>query len=228
MRILVIEDELRVANAIKRSLEASNFAVDCVSNSEDGLSHGLDSDYDLIILDRMLPGALTGLDICKKLREEDVSIPILMLTALGEVDDRIAGLSTGADDYLVKPFSMPELIKRLQVLLSSPKATVAPILKVANLEVNAETFAIKRGQKAIKLSAREFKLLLYLLHNQNKIVSKESIISHAWDQDAVIMPNTVEVYIGSLRKKIDKAFPNKPVLLHTVHGFGYKLGINNV
>ena len=228
MRLLIVEDELRVATAIKRSLEANNFAADIVSNGEDGLSHGADPDYDLIILDRMLPGSVSGLDICKRLRNDGVTIPILMLTALGEVEDRITGLSTGADDYLVKPFSMRELIVRVQVLLRRPKASIGPILKVSDLEVNIETFEIKRGQTPIKLSAREFKLLLYLLRNQGRIVSKDTIISHAWDKEATIMPNTIEVYIGSLRKKIDKAFPDKPSLIHTIHGFGYKLGITDV
>ena len=151
-----------------------------------------------------------------------------MLTALGEVDDRIAGLSTGADDYLVKPFSMKELIVRVQVLLRRPKASIGPILKVSDLEVNVETFEIKRGQTPIRLSAREFKLLLYLLRNHGRIISKNTIISHAWDEEATIMPNTVEVYIGTLRKKIDKAFPESARLIHTVHGFGYKLGANDV
>ena len=228
MRVLIVEDELRVATAIKRSLGSSNFAADIVSNGEDGLSYGADSDYDLVILDRMLPGGISGLDICKSLRERGVTIPILMLTALGEVDDRVSGLSAGADDYLVKPFSMQELIVRVQALLRRPKTLAGPIIKVADLEVNVETFDTKRHQVPIKLSAREFRLLIYLLRNQNRTVSKETIISHAWNEEALIMPNTVEVYVGILRKKIDRAFPGSPPLIHTVHGFGYKLGVNNV
>jgi len=228
MRILIVEDELRIARAIKRSLETQLFAVDIVATSEDGLSHGYDNDYDLIVLDRMLPGKLTGLDICKKLRADGISTPILMLTALGEVDDRVSGLATGADDYLVKPFSMPELVVRVQVLLRRPKGTVGPVVRVADLEVNAETFETKRGAKLVKLSAREFKLLLYLISNQGTVISKDTIISHAWDEKADIMPNTIEVYIASIRKKIDRAFPDSPALIHTVHGFGYKLGIENV
>ncbi len=228
MRILIVEDEQRIAQAIKRSLETHHFAVDKVANGEDGLSRGYDKDYDLIILDRMLPGNQTGLSICKALRENGVTTPILMLTALGEVEDRIAGLSTGADDYLVKPFSMSELIVRVQVLLRRPKESVGPLIKIADLEVNAETFEIKRQGQPIKLSAREFKLLLYLIRNHDMVLSKDKIISHAWDEAADIMPNTIEVYIAALRKKLDRAFPNSPALIHTVHGFGYKLGVVDV
>ncbi len=228
MRILIVEDELRIARAIKRSLESHYFAVDIVLNGDDGLSHGYDKDYDLIILDRMLPGRVQGLDVCRQLRNDGIATPILMLTALGEVDDRITGLSNGADDYVVKPFSMSELVVRVQVLLRRPKLAVGPVIKLADLEVNAETFETKRSSKFVKLSAREFKLLLYLIRNQDAVLSKEKIISHAWNEEADILPNTVEVYIATLRKKIDRAFPGSPALIHTIHGFGYKLGIDNV
>ncbi len=228
MRILIVEDELRIARAIKRSLEAHHFATDIVANGEEGLSHGYDKDYDVIILDRILPGKLTGLDICQKLRDSEVTTPILMLTALGEVEDRITGLSSGADDYLVKPFSMSELIMRVQVLLRRPNETVGPLIRIADLVVNAETFDTKRNSQPVKLSAREFKLLLYLIRNHDTVLSKDKIISHAWDEDADIMPNTIEVYISALRKKIDRAFPDSPALIHTIHGFGYRLGADDV
>lgn len=228
MRILVVEDEDRVAQAIKRSLESHAFAVDIVSDGDNGLSHAADPDYDVIILDRMLPGTIDGLVICKKLRQEKIDTPILMLTALGEVDDRITGLQAGADDYLVKPFSMQELIMRVQVLLRRPRVSLGSIVKVADLEVNIETFEVRRNSMLVVLSSREFKLLRYLIHNLNKTVTKGAIISHVWDGDADIMPNTVEVYIGYLRRKIDKAFPESPRVIHTVRGFGYKLGIKDV
>jgi DNA-binding response OmpR family regulator len=224
MRILLVEDEGRVATAIKRSLEAQNFAVDIVDNADSGLSAAVDSDYDLLILDRMLPGSLDGIEICRHVRDAGVSTPILMLTALGEVEDKINGLKVGADDYLAKPFSMKELIVRVQVLLRRPHALSGPLIRFDDLEINTETFEARRSGELIKLSSREFKLLIYLIHNKQQIISKDKIINHVWNGDALIVPNTVEVYMGYLRKKIDKAFPDKEPLIHTVHGFGYRLG----
>lgn len=224
MRLLVIEDEPRIAAAIKRAMKLQNYAVDIVSDADNGLAAAVDPDYDLIILDRMLPGSMEGSELCRKVREAGVHTPILMLTALGEVDDKIAGLQSGADDYVAKPFSMKELIVRVQVLLRRPALSLGSTVKLEELEVNIELFDVKRAGKEIKLSAREFKLLTYLLYNQGQTLSKDKIISHVWDGDALIMPNTVEVYVGYLRKKIDKAFPDKVPLIHTVHGFGYRLG----
>ena len=224
MRILVIEDEKRIALAIKSALEQYHFAVDIVYEADSGLASAIDPDYDLIVLDRMLPGSLEGTDISLQVRQAGVHTPILMLTARGEVEDRVYGLQSGADDYLTKPFSMQELIVRVQVLLRRPKMTTGPLLISEDLEVNTEQFYVKRAGKTITLSAREFKLLSYLLYNQGQTLSKDKIISHVWDGDSLIMPNTVEVYMGYLRKKIDKAFPGKTPLLHTVHGFGYRIG----
>jgi DNA-binding response OmpR family regulator len=224
MRLLVIEDEQRIAGAIKGALEQYNFAVDTVGDSDSGLSAAVDPDYDVIILDRMLPGSIEGAELCRKVREQGVQTPILMLTARGEVEDRIEGLRSGADDYLLKPFSMKELITRVQVLLRRRPSTIGPIIKVDDLEVNIESFHAKRGDKVLKLSNREFKLLTYFIYNQGQILSKQKIISHVWDGDALILPNTVEVYVGYLRKKIDKDFPDKNPLIQTVHGFGYRLG----
>lgn len=224
MHVLVVEDEARIAQAIKRSLEGQSYAVDIVSDGDNGYSHSRDPDYDVIILDRMLPGSMDGLTICKKLRAEHIDTPVLLLTALGDVDDRVEGLRAGADDYLAKPFSMQELIARVQVLLRRPRKAVGTIVKVADLKIQMETFEVSRGDTLIDLSAREFKLLRYLAYNLGQTVTKDAIISHVWNGDANIMPNTVEVYIGYLRRKIDKAFPDKPQLIHTVRGFGYRLG----
>jgi DNA-binding response OmpR family regulator len=224
MHVLVVEDEARIAQAIKRSLEGHGFAVDIVSDGDSGFSHSRDPDYDVIILDRMLPGSMDGLTICKKLRAEHIETPVLLLTALGNVDDRVEGLRAGADDYLVKPFSMQELIARVQVLLRRPRKAIGTMVNVVDLEIQMETFEVSRGDTLIDLSAREFKLLRYLAYNLGQTVTKEAIISHVWNGDADIMPNTVEVYIGYLRRKIDKAFPDKPQLIHTVRGFGYRLG----
>ncbi len=228
MRVLVIEDEDRIAGAIKSALEQHNFAVDLVHDSDSGLSAAVDPDYDLIILDLMMPGSIEGIELCRKVREYGVHTPVLMLTAKGEIDDKITGLESGADDYLTKPFSMKELIVRVQVLLRRNPKTIGPDIKLDDLEVNVESFAVRRSGKEIKLSAREIKLLVYLLHNKGQTLSKNKIISHVWDGDSLIMPNTVEVYIGYLRKKIDKSFPGRPPLIHTVHGFGYRIGKSNV
>ena len=224
MRLLVVEDEKRIAKAIKRALQLQNYAVDIVSDADNGLAAAIDPDYDLVILDRMLPGSMDGAELCRKVRLANVHTPILMLTARGEVDDKVEGLQAGADDYLVKPFSMKELIVRIQVLLRRPPISLGTTMKLEDLEVNIELFEVKRAKQDIALSAREFKLLAYLLYNQGQTLSKGKIISHVWDSDTLIMPNTVEVYIGYLRKKIDKAFPGKIPLIHTVRGFGYKLG----
>jgi len=224
MRLLIVEDETRIAGAIKTAMELHNFAVDIVGDADGGLAAAVDPDYDLVILDRMLPGSMEGDEVCLKVREAGVHTPILMLTARGEVDDKVHGLRSGADDYLVKPFSMEELIVRVQVLLRRSPQSTGPVIKLDDLEVDVEQFVVRRGGKNIKLSAREFKLLVYLLYNKGQTLSKDKLISHVWDGDSLVLPNTVEVYMGYLRKKIDKAFPDKPSLVQTVHGFGYRLG----
>ena len=224
MRLLVIEDEIRIAAAIKRALELHNYAVDTVGDADSGLAAAIDPDYDLIILDRMLPGTMDGTVVCQKVRAAAVHTPILMLTARGEVDDKVSGLQAGADDYVVKPFSMKELVVRVQVLLRRPSLSVGTVIKLADLEVNIEQFEVMRAGQEIAMSAREFKLLAYLVYNRGQTLSKDKIITHVWNGDALILPNTVEVYIGYLRKKIDKAFPTKDPLIQTVRGFGYKIG----
>ena len=224
MRLLVIEDEVRIAAALKRALELHHYAVDTVGDGDSGLAAAIDSDYDLIILDRMLPGSIDGLALCQRVRAADVHTPILMLTARGEVDDRVGGLQAGADDYVVKPFSMKELVVRVQVLLRRPAQSLGTTIVVDDLEVNVDRFEASRAGERLALSAREFKLLNYLIANRGQTLSKDRIISHVWDGDALILPNTVEVYIGYLRKKIDKAYPAKTPLIQTVRGFGYRLG----
>lgn len=225
MRLLIIEDEARIANAIKRALELQHYAVDIVDDSDSGLAAAVDSDYDLIILDRMLPGSMDGVAICEQVRNHGVDTPIIMLTALGEVDDRVLGLQAGADDYLQKPFAMKELIARVQTLLRRPRRTLGTILLADDLTYDPSTFVASRTGKQLTLSATEIKLLSYLLYNQGQVLSKDRIITHVWDQDAIIVPNTVEVYMGYLRRKIDIDFPDRPPLIHTVRGFGYRMGV---
>lgn len=222
VRILIIEDEHKIANAIKQGLEQERFAVDVVYDGEEGLNTADTGEYDLIVLDRMLPG-MDGIDICKSLRQQKVHTPILMLTAKDQVRDRVEGLDSGADDYLVKPFSFEELLARIRALLRRPHDAQGMILHVDDLSLDTVTYQIKRAGKDISLSSKEFALLEYLMRNAGRVLSKDNIISHVWDFDADILPNTVEAYIGYLRNKIDRPFKSKQ-LISTVRGFGYKIG----
>lgn len=223
MRILVVEDEHKIANSIKRGLEQESYAVDVAYDGEQGFDLAATEDYDVIVLDLMLP-EVDGMDICKKLRkEENIHTPILMLTAKGQLDDKVKGLNAGADDYLVKPFAFAELLARIRALTRRPKSILSPVLTAEDLSLNTLTFEVKRAGKQIRLSKKEFALLEYLLRHKDKTLTKEQIINHVWNYDADVLPNTVEVYIGYLRNKIDKPFKNKPKLIHTVRGFGYKI-----
>lgn len=220
MRILVVEDEHKIANSLKKGLEQESYAVDVVYTGTDGYDFGLSDEYDVIILDRLLPG-IDGLTICQRLRAEGVHTPILMLTAKGQVDDRVEGLNAGADDYLVKPFAFSELLARVKALIRRPQKTASSILTLADLQLNTITYEVNRGGKDIRLSSKEFSLLEYLLRHANKIITKDQIINHVWDYDASVLPNSVEVYIRHLRSKIDMPF--RQPLIHTVRGFGYKI-----
>lgn len=225
MRILVVEDEHKIANAIKKGLEQESFAVDVIYDGDNGLSWATDNteEYDLVILDRMLPGEYDGLAILKEMRKEKIHTPVLFLTAKDQIKDKVEGLNAGADDYLVKPFAFEELLARIRSLLRRPKDHFGTVLKYKDLTLNPETFIVKRQEKIINLSSKEFALLEYLMRNADRVLSKENIISHVWDFDADILPNTVEVYIGYLRNKIDKSFKGLN-LIHTRRGFGYWLG----
>lgn len=223
MRILVVEDEPKIARAIKRGLEQETFAVDVCSDGDEGLRYALDEPYDVIILDRMLPSK-DGVTVCKELRAAGNQTPVLFLTAKDKVADRVEGLNAGADDYLVKPFAFEELLARVRTLLRRPTQLVGQALTCDSLSLNPQTFEVSRAGKQIQLTQREFSLLEYLLRRQNQIVTKDNIIAHVWDYDADVLPNTVEVYIGYLRSKIDRAFKKESPLIHTIRGFGYKLG----
>lgn len=223
MRILIIEDEHKIARAIKEGLEEESYAADISFDGQEGLNAARYEEYDLIILDRMLPGGMDGTEICQTLRNEGNHTPILILTARDQVRDRVAGLNAGADDYLVKPFSFEELLARVKALLRRPHETLGEELQVGGLKLNTVTHEITRGGKQITLSSKEYALLEYLMRNKNKVLSKHNIITHVWDFDADILPNTVEVFMAYLRAKIDKPF-DSPALLQTVRGFGYKIG----
>lgn len=220
---MVVEDEEKIAAAIKRGLELKGYAVDLVHDADTGLSYAVDADYDAIILDRMLPGSIDGAEIAQKARQEGQQAPILILTARGAVSDKIEGLHSGADDYLVKPFSFDELLARLQALLRRPPLQTASILEEGDLTVDPASYTVTRAGSSIKLSRKEFSLLEYLLRHAGQVVTKDMIITHVWNEDALVLPNTVEVYMGYLRNKIDRPFPKAKPLLHTMRGFGYKL-----
>lgn len=221
MRILIVEDEHRIAQAIKEGLEQETYAVDVEYDGEDGYNAASSEDYDLIILDVMLP-ELTGYEVCRRLRADGNHTPILILSAKDQNHDIVKGLDTGADDYLPKPFSFEVLLARIRALLRRPRETLNEVLKAGDLTLNVSTKEVHRGGTLIQLSSKEFALLEYLLRNVGRILSKNNIITHVWDFDADVLPNNVEVFITYLRAKIDKPFKG-PDLIKTVRGFGYKI-----
>ncbi len=223
MRILVVEDEHKIANSIKKGLEQESYAVDVAFDGQEGFDLAVSEEYDLIVLDLLLP-KMDGIEICSKLREKQINIPIIILTAKGQISDKVAGLDAGADDYLTKPFAFEELLARIRALTRRPKNNVGIKLSIRDLVLDTVTYQVRREGKLIQLTAREYALLEYLLRHVNQVLKKEQIINHIWNYDADVLPNTVEVYIGYLRNKIDKSFPNKPQLIQTVRGFGYKIG----
>jgi DNA-binding response OmpR family regulator len=222
MKLLVIEDEHKIANALRQGLRQESYAVDVAYDGEEGLNAALYDEYDLIILDVMMPG-LTGYEVCQKLREAGNHTPVLMLTAKDQNRDVVRGLDTGADDYLVKPFSFEVLLARVRALLRRPQDSLGEVLQARDLTLNTLSKEVKRGSTAISLSSKEYALLEYLLRNQNKVLSKNNIMGHVWDFDADILPNTVEVFITYLRAKVDRPF-TEPALIQTVRGFGYRIG----
>ncbi|MDE2025615.1 MAG: response regulator transcription factor [Patescibacteria group bacterium] len=223
MKILLVEDEHKIANSIKQGLEQEHYVVDTVYDGTQGYDLASTEEYDLLILDRLLPG-IDGMEICRKIREAGKHTPILMLTAKVQIQDKVEGLTLGADDYMTKPFAFEELLARIKALARRPRTVRENTLAVADLTLDTDSFEVRRSGKNISLSAKEFALLTYLMHHANKTLTKEQIINHVWNYDASILPNTVEVFIGYLRSKIDKPFPKKSKLIHTIRGFGYKIG----
>ncbi|MDB5182709.1 MAG: ykoG [Candidatus Saccharibacteria bacterium] len=221
MRILVVEDEPKIAAAIKRGLEQEAFSVDVVEDGDSGLSYGLSGDYDAIVLDWMLPGSIDGKAVCEELRKKGTKTPILMLTARDSVGAKVAGLNGGADDYLAKPFAFDELVARIHALLRRPAGLDQTKLSAGKLRLEPATKVVTYGAKSVRLTAKEFSLLEYLLRHKGRVVSKDELITHVWSDDDDILPNTVEVYVGYLRNKIDRPF--KSTLVQTVRGFGYKI-----
>jgi DNA-binding response OmpR family regulator len=224
MRILLIEDEHKIARALKKTLEQESYAVDVAYDGDEGYAMATTEPYDVAIIDRMLPGEYDGIAIVKAMREEKIHTPVLFLTALGGVKDRTEGLDSGADDYLVKPFALEELLARVRALMRRPTQQQSTVLRVGDLSLDTTTYEVKRADTIIQLTGKEFALLEYLLRNPGRPLPKELIIAHVWDYDADILPNTVEVYIKYLRAKVDQPFDTQ--LIHTVRGFGYKLQAN--
>jgi DNA-binding response OmpR family regulator len=222
MRILVVEDEHLIANSIKKGLEQEKYAVDVAYDGNNGFDMAASEDYDAIILDLMLPG-MDGITICRELRAKQIHIPILILTAKGQIQDKITGLDSGADDYLTKPFAFEELLARIRALIRRPKETQNMLLAVGDLKLDTKSFEVERNGQKIKLSGKEFALLEYLMRHPRQILTKDQIINHVWDYEANILPNTVEVYIRTLRNKIDIPFNKLKPLIQTIRGFGYKI-----
>jgi DNA-binding response OmpR family regulator len=222
MRVLVVEDDHKIANALKKALEQEKYAVDVSYDGDDGYAMATTEPYDVAIVDRMIPGEYNGLQIVESMRQAKIHTPVILLTALSSIRDRTKGLDSGADDYLVKPFALEELLARVRALIRRPTEQQASVLQYKDLSMDTNNFVVKRADKTINLTSREFSLLEYLMRNPDRTVTKDVIISHVWNYDADILPNTVEVYIKYLRGKIDAPFKNK--LIHTIRGFGYRLG----
>ncbi|HOO92203.1 MAG TPA: response regulator transcription factor [Opitutales bacterium] len=224
MRILVVEDDAKVAGFIKKGLVEEQYAVDVFPNGNDGAFWASENDYDLIILDIMLPGK-DGLSICRELRAKGVVIPIIMLTAKDTVNDKITGLEVGADDYIGKPFAFGEFLARIRALLRRSQTYKEPLLKIADLEMNPATRIVTRGGQEIALTGKEYALLEYFLRNPGRVLSETRIVEHVWDMNYDPRTNVVNVYIHHLRSKIDSGFDNK--LIHTIRGTGYVMKDND-
>lgn len=221
MRILIIEDEHKIARALKKALEQENYAVDVAYDGDEGFAMATTEPYDAMVIDRMLPGSYNGVAILKEMRKTQIHTPVLFLTALDSISERTEGLDSGADDYLVKPFALEELLARVRALLRRPTEQTPTVLTAGDLSLNTITYEVERKGNSIQLTSKEFALLEYFLRNQNRPLSKEMIIAHVWNYDADILPNTVEVYVKYLRAKIGDTL--KDPLIHTMRGFGYKL-----
>lgn len=221
MRVLLVEDEEKLAGIWASNLKAEGFAVDIASNGSDGMEMAASCAYDLIVLDIMLPG-LDGTEILKKIRERNHEIPILMLTARDSVQDKVKHFEAGADDYLTKPFSFAEFLVRVKALLRRRPTQQTDVIHIGDFELDRLTHKVRRADKRIELSSKEYALLEYLVMNAGRILSRTMIIEHVWDQSFESLTNIVDVYIRQLRTKIDEGHERK--LIRTVRGAGYVFG----
>jgi len=220
LRILVVEDEHRLVSVLKQGLQEHGYAVDVAYDGADGLDLAQTEPYDLLILDVMLP-KLDGYRICRQLRARHVHVPILMLTARDAVDDRVAGLDSGADDYLTKPFAFRELLARVRALLRRDSTAKETILRAGDLTLDPVTRDVQRGDRRIELASKEYAVLEYFMRNPNHVLTRTQIAEHVWDYDFAAMSNVVDVYVRTLRRKL--ADDQEPRLLRTVRGTGYQL-----
>lgn len=223
--ILIIEDDSQIARFIELELKHEGYQVDKIDNGYDGLNKIRENDYDLLLLDLMLPG-IDGIEICNKIRDFS-DLPIIMLTAKSELEDKVKGLDTGADDYLTKPFEIEELLARIRALLRRKQGDVesANILEIDDLEVNLDAHTVKRKDQKIELTKKEYDLLVYLIENEGIVVSRDKLLNNVWGYDYTGETNIVDVYIRYLRSKIDDPFDEK--LIQTVRGVGYVLRYDN-
>lgn len=220
MRILIVEDEKRLSDIVKKGLTEDGFAVDQAFDGEEGEYLAESEEYDLIVLDLMLP-KVDGLTICKDLRRENIKIPILMLTAKSATEDKVTGLDSGADDYITKPFAFSEFRSRIHALIRRSHKEASPILNTGDLVLDPLKHAVKRGQKIIELTPKEFAILEFLLRNKGDVITRTMIIEHVWDYNFDGISNIVDVFVASLRKKINLGSRIK--LIDTIHGVGFTI-----
>jgi len=220
VRVLVVEDALKVSGILKRGLEEEGFAVDVVASGEDAVWIGKENDYDAVVLDVMLPD-VDGFEVCRRLRREGRWFPVLMLTARDAVEDRVRGLDVGADDYLTKPFAFPELVARVRALMRRGAHPRPSILGVGDLTLDPATREVRRGDRGIALTVKEFALLEYFMRHPDEVLSRTRLVEHVWDFAFDGDPHVVNVYVGYLRDKIDRPFGRGS--LQTVRGAGYRL-----
>ncbi|MBO0350273.1 response regulator transcription factor [Phormidium pseudopriestleyi FRX01] len=224
MRVLVVEDDAGIAKFIHQGLNEAGYAVDLASNGREKVNYAIAADYDVIVLDVLLP-ELDGLSVLKNLRQRGLQTPVLLLTALDTVQDRVLGLDAGADDYLIKPFDFTELLARLRALLRRPPLQTDVVLQVGNLEMDSVQRLVRRGDRLIELSPREFSRLEYLMRHPNQVLSRTQIAQHVWSFDFYGDFKVIDVYIGYLRRKIDRNETTS--LIQTVRGVGYRISAND-